>query len=250
MKVIGKADKYYTLWDVTEETIHIDENKSYKKIKCQYLQNLAMDRDVAMKKVPGAEVDEGLRGHSSFERIEYPKPPEDTFQGGKYEGKKVIECTDYNYMGWAWNNAQYLLGSVKAMVEGILIDAGWRHLYKDESFQSPETVAEFEARYRKIEELAEKVSNADELVFEIGFNPNEDGDVYVEGGDIALHFDRLIEYNYQGWPYWLPMDKQGKAKRIKNKKVKIVPKDVEIDREGFGLRNSIKVYVDSFEILK
>lgn len=246
MKVIGKSNKYYTLWEVTT-----DEGRSYTRTSYEYIRNLSMNRDTAMAKVPGAEVDENLHGHSSFTKVTYPKPPEDTFQGGKYRGEKVTKCTDYGYLAWAWNCAPDLLGGVKDLVEGILMDAGYRHLWGDDSFQSPEAVAEYEARQEEVAGMVVRAQNSETLEYLIQSNPIEDGTLVVEGGVVIIRFPHVAQRFYDGWSYYLPMDEKGKAKRVKNKVVRIVPAEVNlIEPNAYNYSGSIEVVVKSFEVVK
>lgn len=130
------------------------------------------------------------------------------------------------------------------------MSAGWRHLW-DESFQSPEEVTEFEAERERVQDLIEKVVNSTELEYEIGWNPDEDGRVNLEGGIVVLKFPNVIGYSYQGFPYYLPADEKGKAKRIKNKTVKIIPEQINrIAPTPIYNMGRVEVVVKSFEILK
>lgn len=51
-KVIGKANKFYTLWEVTEDTYRMHDGRPYTVTHHIYMKNLSFDKETAMAKVP------------------------------------------------------------------------------------------------------------------------------------------------------------------------------------------------------
>ena len=254
MNVIGKANKFYTLWDISEDVRQMSDGRSYTITHYCFIKNLSFDKEAAMAKVPGAEVDETLRGHHSFERVQYqyPEPPADEFRYGKYSGTKVADCNDIDYLAWAWNSAWEMFSEeVKPIVESKLAAAGYRRLHDDSRFYSdPENVAAWEAEQEELDEFIDALS-ADKIEIDIPYNPDEDGTLRILNGNVEIKFKEVAEYYYQGYNYYLPLDSKGKAKRIKNKTLVITPKDIQIVNENRNTWNPVvTITVENFEIKK
>jgi len=248
-KVIGKADKFYTLWEITTDTYPMADGRHYTVTHHIYIKNLSFNKETAMAKVPEAEVDESLRGHHSFETVKYPEPPVDTFHAGKYRGQKVVDCTDTDYLGWAWNNYRTMFSKeMEPIVETKLVEAGWRHTWSDEYYSDPTEVAEYNARAERLEELREMARTNTEFDFLVECNLSEEGECGVLNGDVLLKFKNYATYYYRGWPYGLPVDGNGKAKRIKNKELHIKAANVEIAEKDWS--PVVTITVESFEIKK
>ncbi len=110
-KVIGFANKYYTLWEVVIENDYIIYG---------YLKNLSYDFDEAKLKAGTDKFDENLRGKSkTFTKIIYNNGSEQLFENtsilkfidskmtfGKYKGKKIIDIVneDPGYLAWVVMN--------------------------------------------------------------------------------------------------------------------------------------------------
>lgn len=250
-KVIGKANKFYTLWDITEDVRQMSNGRSYTVTHYFFIKNLSFDKEAAMAKVPGAEVDETLRGHHSFEKVQYPAPPADEFGFGKYRGTKVADCTDIEYLAWAWNSAEAMFSEeVKPIVESKLAAAGYRRLHDSQYYSDPETVAAWEAEQEELDEFINTLGN-DKIEIDIAYNPDEDGTLRILNGNVEIKFKEVAEYYYQGYNYYLPLDSKGKAKRIKNKTLVITPKDIQIVDENRNNWNPVvTITVESFEIKK
>ena len=112
MKRIGFANKYYTLWDVSEETVYRTVNDvhfaSGTKITFTYYQNLSTDLDKAISKAKSMgvtilEVDEGLRGKTrSFSSVKNRNDiyNDNQFKFGRYEALQISDCEDVDYLVW------------------------------------------------------------------------------------------------------------------------------------------------------
>ena len=94
---IGFGGEFYTLWSVgTPDEDGVQDAFFYK--------NISKNLDEARKLYPDAEYS-GLKGDSwvvsnsgeEFVPRDHSLPE---FQCGKYSGELISECTDYNYLGW------------------------------------------------------------------------------------------------------------------------------------------------------
>lgn len=106
-KVIGFANKYYTLWEVD-----IDDNI----IVYTYIRNLSFDLEDAKRKAGTDKFEETLRGRSkTFTKIKYDNGSTQEFEDstmskilssrmtfGKYQGEEIIKVAnkDPRYLAW------------------------------------------------------------------------------------------------------------------------------------------------------
>jgi hypothetical protein len=104
---VGKADKYYTLWEVSDWSnradLWTDSGHQY-----QYRQNLSYDYDTALKKVKeqfgsNFDIDLDLRGRSSFTKSLKRTYNPGIFLFGKYKGQSFTSVEDYGWAEWYWN---------------------------------------------------------------------------------------------------------------------------------------------------
>lgn len=185
MEYIGFTSKYYTLWEV----IITDKYCDYR-----YMQNLSMDFEKAKAKRPNACIDLTLRGHSSF-RFVIP-----TFLFGKYKGKQISECTDYDYMKWYHNISN--VENVKKVIRPILAENGYKlwngiYMFNEQEYQYQKMLEEkfpiFEKKIKNNESFSFKckkygknkvLDNGREVKrFEIPFcHMNFNKDVYLPLG--------------------------------------------------------------------
>jgi hypothetical protein len=112
MKRIGFANKYYTLWDVSEETMYRTVNDvhfaSGTKTTFTYYQNLSTDLEKAISKAKSMgvtilEVDEDLRGKTrSFSSVKNRDDiyNDNQFKFGRYEALQISDCEDVDYLIW------------------------------------------------------------------------------------------------------------------------------------------------------
>ena len=225
MKVIGFANKFYTLWDVTSKVVESKYSKD-TLVTNAYIKNISMDIDKVKELYPGVEIDESLRGHScTFEYIKEQKEINtDKFSFGKYEGKLISECTDKNYLCWLFDNCD---GERKQNVEARLAELGF--VVKDDIIFTQEELV-------KQEQIKRMLSNKEEI--EILFNRNlsiesDSSDkcygVYRNEDGILFKFNDVKINYYNGFEYGLPLV-NGKDKRIKNKTIKIKDYKYEITK--------------------
>lgn len=245
MEYIGKADKFYTLWEIDIETRTSLRGQTYKVIHHQYIKNISFDESVAVKKYPNAILDLSLRGHSSWTSYDYPKPPVDEFCGGKYRGEKIAECTDYQYLHWAFDLSYIIPYESRDVVEGILTKAGYRRI-NNSRIATPEEVERIEKSYADCESAEKTLEELGSISITSTKNLDECGNLTI--GSIEFNFPNYKELEYSGYPYGLPIDSKGQAKRIKNKEIEIIPESWEtvINEHGWGA--TLIITVKDFKI--
>ena len=87
---IGFSNKYYTLWQIEEETRPLGNGCNYVVTHYYYIKNISFDKDKALAKYPNASLDENLRGKTASWSS---RPKEvwtnvDVFRFGKYKFEK------------------------------------------------------------------------------------------------------------------------------------------------------------------
>lgn len=250
MKVIGFTNKYYTLWEVTEETKDLHNGRSIHIVHNVYIKNISFDREKAFAAYPGVEFSEDLRGHSSsFDRPEIIWTGVDTFRFGKYDGQKIEEINDIKYTAWYWNQ---IWDKHRDFVSEYLKKNGYEVRTRtwttyegqeqtDEYLMSPEDLEIEKEDIKNYNITKEKVQNNEILTFVPDMNLTDEGE-YREG-NILYHFPEIKENYYNGWTYYTPV-LNGKAKRFKNRTVTVKSYSFE-EKTGYILVNVI-----DFEINK
>lgn len=213
---IGFANKYYTLWEVTETT---QENSrgNYLIIRYRYLHNLSFDKDKAFAKFPEAKWDETLQGrrgsfYKSSRIIE-----DDKFNFGKYATLKFTECNDYNYMMWFYNNCAN--ENQKQILGNILINQNYGLC--EGIMYSPEKMEEIRKEEEKRKYGESKLASGNPFIVLFERNLSSEGTYFVSQLNITLKFRDYKVYTYEDYYYGLPCDKKGTGKRIKNRQVMI-----------------------------
>lgn len=245
MKYIGKSNKFYTLWDVYSETRHTQRGEAYKVTHHQYIKNISFDKDIAMSKHPDAVLDENLHGHSSWTSVDYPKLPVDEFKAGKYRGDKIAECTDYQYLHWAYDLGYIIPYDAREIVLGILESQGYRKI-NDTHIATPEEVERIEKSYTECEEAQKTLEEFGSIKIIAVKNLDEFGNLSI--GNIEFNFPNYKELEYRGYHYGLPIDSTGKAKRIKNKEIEIIPASWETVINEYGWGATLNVEVKDFKL--
>ena len=251
MQYIGFTNKFYTLWEVYEDSKPLGNGRTMKVTKHIYIKNISFDRNTAFATYPNAKFDEELRGHSasfdSNERIEWDNV--DTFRFGKYQYMKIKDNSDTDYIEWYWNQ---VYAEHREYVAEVLKSRGYEVRYwvsTDENGQklahqylmSPESIAQEKFEEFELNKKVEELTKGESLNVFITSNLDEDG--YYKDGNISYHFQEVKENWYAGFYYYLPVLK-GKAKRIKNKN--IIIKNYTWKKEN----NSVVIEVIDFEIKK
>ena len=107
MLTIGFANKYYTLWDVSEVyNTPVDKFAYRERQDFTYIQNLSFDLDKAKQKIKGEfKIDLELKGNSTFSKISdiISNVPDNIFKFGKYAGKDINDINDINYTKWYYD---------------------------------------------------------------------------------------------------------------------------------------------------
>lgn len=220
MKVIGFANVYFTGWEVTETIVN-----GYKITNYQYIKNLSKDFAEAQRKFGSTQYDASLKGKNrSFQttlKIEYSK---DKFNFGKYEGQKFSENKDYNYMAWYYENDHN--PERRANIKPILLEKGYHFKElsnNDVQILNPKQWEANQILAKRFAEAENKLKNKENIDFIAEASLDEFG--ATMHNDITYYFANYQEMSYNGYFYSLPTI-NGKAKRIKNKKIVILNYEV------------------------
>lgn len=224
--IIGKADQYWTLW--------VKESNSYRFIK-----NISKDLEVAKQQYPDAKIDENLRG-TVWEPREYTPYEEPEFNGSLLSGKWAGSCldpdycsVDSDYLTWyreCWSSNE----QEKAAIAAVLESRGYH--FVDQYWHSPQEYEEYLEAQAEADQLKTILETGTAEVL-IETNPGPEGLVAV-AKNVYIKFPEVKECYYAGYEYYMPVLK-GKAKRIKNKRVRVQVEPIE---KGFLVTN--------FEVLK
>ena len=249
MKVIGFTNKYYTLWEITEETKPLGNGCNYVITHFQYIKNLSFSKEEALKKCPGLKIDEQLRGKTqSWSSEKEVWDNIDTFRFGKYKYEKIDDNYDNNYLEWYWNQ---VYAEHRSYVSDVLKSRGYEvraWISTDENDQklayqylmSPEALKNEAIEKETMKNIENSLSKGNPIEFIPEYNLDEDGE--YRDGDVIYKFPEVKENYYRGFTYFLPVQ-NGKAKRFKNKNIVITNYTYEIG-------NTIIVNVINFEIKK
>ena len=228
MKIIGFANKMYTLWNCISEKqyIFINDTPNYigdKKIY-NYVKNISMDLNKVLELYPDLEIDMNLKGTSSFEidpkdKYEYPT---NCFNLGKYIGTTFDNCNDAEYIIYAINK---ILDQERSKIAiDVLVDKfGYFYEYDETNifFKTKEEHQKYLSKKKtkidnekKLEDLYDSGING--ITLEIHFNKNLSMyGSYSDNGAIFF-FKDFKTMDYSGHTYGLPLLK-GVGKKIKNK---------------------------------
>ena len=241
---IGFANKFYTLWEIWEEHRPLGNGCTYVITHHNYIKNISFDKETAFAKYPNAKFDENLRGMT---RSWDSAPKEiwdnvDTFRFGKFKYDKIDNTTDNNYLAWYWDQID---GDHKEFVSKVLKNRGYEiRTWGDnnEYLMSPEDLMIEKINLEELNKILNKCKNNEIFEFVPEYNLDEEGD--YRDGDVIFHFNDIKEMYYLDYFYYLPLDKKGKAKRFKNKNVKITKYSYTKNNE------TIVINVEEFEITK
>ena len=255
MLKIGFANVYYTLWDVTSDTIYSTNANgnhfpSGTSTRYTYYQNLSKDEQKAKEKaklkgVIELEVDPDLRGknRSWTKTTMLPVEPKEVdplvYQFGKYSNEPVNESNDLDYLKWYYYQLpEYPISHVdypkhNGVVKDRILELSNEHCeYNDELMLITQR-----------DDIMVGVVNK-EFVKEHGYyigtferNVDDHGRINVDGIDFM--FPEVVTRYYQDWEYYLPV-KGGKGKRVKGKRIKIY---------SDGIKDEHNI-VSDFEIIK
>jgi hypothetical protein len=219
MLQIGFSTKYFTLWDVRNETEYSgsEGQYSYNVTKFTYIQNLSLveEKAIAKAKEKGCTqlgINDELRGRSgrSFEKR---TPIEKVFElhqftYGKYEGDDIRENTDISYLKWYFSQTELML-----VAERICeLDSDYS-IYEDGLVTSEQL-----ANITKIDTIEAGLKKTGTIQLQMVRNLDSYGFVQIDG--INYHFGEHSIMSYNGHDYGLPI-LGCKAKRVKNKLIEV-----------------------------
>ena len=218
MLAIGFANKFYTLWNISEERRDLGNGHSYIITYNDYIKNISFDKETALAQYPDAKLDETLKGHTkSWESTKEVWDNVNCYRFGKYK-YQTIDSTDVNYLCWYWNQ---IYGEHKEYVSSFLEGLGYeirtwgednQYLMSPEDLENERKQKEASNEFIKILDKKEDFN----VVFEC--NPDYDGECRID--NVIYKFQEVKENYYNGFLYYLPVV-NGKQKRIKNKNLVI-----------------------------
>lgn len=254
---IGFANKFYTLWQLTERLVDTPCGGCEIIKEYTYVKNISMDEDTAKSKYPGVEYDEDLRGKTgSFtiygnkkgKKVEYAP---NVYHFGKYEGKSFEEVGDVEYAVWYFRTCGYYHGEHErglCLME-YLKKFGYvftKTIFEDGDVyyrkQTPDEIKFIENAKSDYEEFVDNALAGKPINIVPAKNLDGNGNYVVkhtlnEIPDVIYHFDETKEMWYNGYYYWLPVI-GGKAKRFKGKN--IVVSDYTVSNDNGVLTINVK----------
>lgn len=262
MKKIGFANKFYTLWDVTNEPLFTtvrtaNGDQSYRsgtRYNCVYIKNVSIDLEKVLKLYPNIPIDETLRGKSkSFEwaegdqRLEYAN---DVFSTGYSKGNAIDDCRDFRCLSWAWDNDRGQ--DRKNNIERALNNIG-AYVYNGSVYESKELMqAEIDreidrdANKLRIDNVYKSMISGGVVKVNMERNLSAFGTIFIDG--ILYKFNDYIVGYYNGYGYGMP-SYGGKGKRVKGKEIELVVKTGIFTHPEYGVIENCLI-VESFKILK
>jgi len=223
MKLIGFANKFYTLWSYSEEPLYRTINtESYQygiKQNYNYIKNISFDLDKVKELYPDVKIDEELKGKSqSWSKEPKFEYPDKYFHFGKYESQLISECKDQSYLIWYFETGVY--GERYEIVKNRLIELGC-YFYNDILFTSKELLDQNIEHEKKefdnkkiIAETYEKYKISG--IFSHNFYHSLNSEGNYRDNSFEFRFNEYSQQSYSGYDYGLPL-MNGKSKRIKNK---------------------------------
>lgn len=237
--IIGFTKKYYTLWLKWEETVNLTNNRYITRTHYTFKQNLSFNFDIACDKAGTTNFDPDLRSTKSWSRDSKPKLHTDfdikeyVVSFGKYKGATIDEILkkDIKYLIWLSDSIwdEQIAKEIKIMDE------------VQEYFKNEERLRE--EKWESIKELTPNKTHIIEI------NPKRnlkviDDEAYLiheyentTGLKFSLFFGQFKKEYYQGVEYGLPIF-EGRAKRIKNKKLRLIV----IAKEAISSHNKWEVF--------
>jgi hypothetical protein len=237
MLAIGFTSKYFTLWDIQSSPQYSQDSHghvtlTHTSVIYTYLQNLSMTESEAIAKAKAKgcvnlEVDKELFGRNeSWSVIHkgYCFLPDDLcplFTFGKYDGTKILDCTDIQYLLWFFDKTKSRYAKM------ILLENGFIELEND--IVTKEQFDEIQER-RKAKELVEaemkaiEESGSGHIVFTPQKNMNSYGELDYKG--VILQFKPIKVMSYNGFSYGLPIV-DGVGKQIKGKEIVLLVRVIQ-----------------------
>lgn len=223
-QVIGFASQYYTLWMLTTR-IEESQFERRKVYEYTFIKNISHDLEAAKQKYPNASIDLTLRGHDYICRSESEQINQDLFQFGLYKGEKISYCTDLDYLYWYVR--QGLGEENKKHCLDVLLANGYGLV--DEFVYTPEEMEQRRIIQKEIADIEDLISKGCYIELQITSNAlfeKEDLFIVLTDKRLRLIFSEAKTLMYNGYEYYLPII-NGKAKKLKNKHVRVYVKNYE-----------------------
>lgn len=253
---IGFANKYYTLWQLTERLVDTPCGGSEIIKEYTYVKNISIDEETAKSKYPNVEYDEDLKGKTGSFTM-YPKKKKieyepNVYHFGKYEGKTFEEAGDDNYAVWFLETCGYRYGEYDRglclmeylkkfgyVFERCISEYNGNVFYR---MQTPEMIKIIKRCISEYDAFVENALSGKPINIVPTKNLDGYGNYVVthnldEIPDVVYHFEETKEMWYNGYYYWLPVI-GGKAKRFKGKN--IVISDYTVNNDNGMLTINVK----------
>jgi len=229
-QIIGFATQFYTLWDYEaapqyRTDSYGNHHQTGVEHKYYYCKNISTDLDKVKSLYPNVEIDNELRGTSSFTRNEKLDLPNNYFWAGKYAGKLIDEVMEFDFQYCLWSAENYNMPYIK---------------------NHPKYIAHFEAieKQKQLEiSKAQTVKAGDVVELEFVKNGYNADDNYTECWTEAHLGDTVLKVLCSGvkpvggmYPYLMPYI-NGKAQKTKCRKIKV--KVVEVFNTRTTHKNSL-----------
>lgn len=252
MHKIGFANKFYTLWEVTEmETVAISPytKKPYvcaTRTYYRFIRNLSFDFDKAKVKANTTDYDPTLKGRKSwYTPYKYiPCPIEDLGNDtkiffGKHNGKTLGEIftSDRNYFDWLKDNTDNQ--ELKNIMNNL-----------------PLLKYELSNKLLILEESISFSEGEETIEFDIHKNikPLDGGKYFI---DIEVEHDYVVkvifpygkEHYYQNFSFYLPLNSKGRAKRIKGKTVELSGYFNKVEYDYVNMKRNQIFNVTDFKVI-
>jgi hypothetical protein len=134
---------------------------------------------------------------------------------------KIAECNDLSLLCWKYNNKAVDDSRPNEIVENELENIKNRALELGAVYLNDWFYDINKDFVKQSLEMIEKINNNEILTINSESNLNSIGD--LKQGIIRFNFDyKYYPATYYGPEYYLPVDKKGKGKRIKNKTIEII----------------------------
>lgn len=215
MLAIGFTNKYYTLWDI-QVTDNYNQNErgqitmQYTTVAYTYLSNLSIDLTKAQEKAK-------MRGCQNLE------PDNDLYGRNKswdFTKKEIVKeslenCERDELIMLCCANRTENTTEVRRKAVQVLLD---KNLCQ--KVNNIITVSEHVDKMKQYFQEKQTLLNL-EIPKKLTIQGNPTNEGFISSGDFTLKFANLKENYYKGIPYYLPVDKNGKSKRVKNKNIEI-----------------------------
>ena len=215
---IGFTGKYYKLYEYNI-IYREDYGKIYKYECYSFVKVISMSKDKTIKKYPDVQFDEFCndRRYSTFNKRTLIIK-NDKFHCGKYAGKSFDMCDDYDYMKWFYNSCA--TEDQKEVLKSILLENNY--VLVDNEFYSVEKIENDINKENQKNKTLEKLSKNLPFISSVEKNINTNGEYFDKKLQIKLHFERYKTSYWDEFYYGMPIDLNGKAKRIKGKQILIL----------------------------